>query len=51
MERLGAAKEGYLWNHMFLKEGKIRHTVIYSIIREGADIKQDFLNEFQLYPS
>lgn len=50
IERLGATKEGYLRNHMILKEGKIRHTVIYSIIKEEwADTKQHFLNELQKY--
>lgn len=34
IERLGATKEGTLRNHMIRKDGTIRHTVMYSIIRE-----------------
>jgi N-acetyltransferase len=34
IERIGAVKEGTLRNHMITKEGNIRHTVMYSIIRE-----------------
>ena len=34
IERIGAIKEGTLRNHMIRKEGMIRHTVMYSIIRE-----------------
>ena len=46
IERLGATKEGILRNHMIRKEGTIRHTVMYSIIKEEwPDIKQHFLNE------
>ncbi|WP_077619622.1 GNAT family N-acetyltransferase [Bacillus sinesaloumensis] len=46
IERLGATKEGILRNHMIRKEGKIRHTVLYSIIKEEwPDIKQRFINE------
>lgn len=32
IERLGAVKEGVLRNHMVLPTGRIRHSVIYSII-------------------
>ncbi|HWL24302.1 MAG TPA: GNAT family N-acetyltransferase [Ureibacillus sp.] len=46
IERLGATKEGILRNHMIRKEGTIRHTVMYSIIKEEwPDIKKRFLNE------
>lgn len=46
IERLGATKEGILRNHMIRKEGKIRHTVMYSIIKEEwQDIKTRFLRE------
>ena len=34
IERLGATKEGVLRNHMVRKMGNIRHTVMYSIIKE-----------------
>lgn len=50
IERLGATKEGCLRNHMIRKEGKIRHTVMYSIIKdEWPDIKQHFINELLNY--
>ncbi|SEN84766.1 Protein N-acetyltransferase, RimJ/RimL family [Mesobacillus persicus] len=43
IERIGAVKEGILRNHMIRKEGEIRHTVMYSIIREEwAQVKTDF---------
>ncbi|MFC7684965.1 GNAT family N-acetyltransferase [Ureibacillus sp. GCM10028918] len=46
IERLGASKEGILRNHMIRKEGKIRHTVMYSIIKEEwQQIKERFLRE------
>ncbi len=32
IERLGAVKEGVLRNHMILPDGRIRHSVFYSII-------------------
>ncbi|WP_240758416.1 GNAT family N-acetyltransferase [Lysinibacillus sp. SGAir0095] len=44
IERLGATKEGILRNHMIRKEGKIRHTVMYSIIKEEWPvIKERFI--------
>jgi N-acetyltransferase len=50
IERLGATKEGYLRNHMIQKDGKIRHTVIYSIIKEDWPvIKQKFLKKLLVY--
>lgn len=50
IERLGATKEGCLRNHMIRKEGKIRHTIMYSIIKEEwPDIKQRFLHELLNY--
>ncbi|WP_413381951.1 GNAT family N-acetyltransferase [Alkalihalobacillus sp. 1P02AB] len=43
IERIGATKEGILRNHMIRKEGKIRHTVMYSIIiEEWVEIKRHF---------
>ncbi|KGR74256.1 GNAT family N-acetyltransferase [Ureibacillus sinduriensis] len=46
IERLGATKEGILRNHMIRKEGKIRHTVMYSIIKEEwPEIKERFLQK------
>jgi N-acetyltransferase len=32
IERIGAVKEGVLRNHMILPDGRIRHSVYYSII-------------------
>ena len=50
IERLGATKEGYLRNHMVQRNGKIRHTVIYSIIKEDwPAIKQRFLENLLVY--
>lgn len=34
IERIGAKKEGVLRNHMIRPNGKIRHTVMYSVIKE-----------------
>ena len=34
IERLGAVKEGILRNHMLRKDGSIRNTVMYSVIKE-----------------
>lgn len=44
IERLGATKEGILRNHMIQKEGTIRHTVMYSFIKEEwPEIKEHFI--------
>lgn len=32
IERIGAVKEGVLRNHMILPDGRIRHSVFYSIL-------------------
>jgi N-acetyltransferase len=41
IERIGAKKEGVLRNHMILPDGRIRHSVFYSIIdAEWADVKK-----------
>ena len=43
IERIGAVKEGILRNHMIRKEGIIRHTVMYSIIKEEWEtVKENF---------
>lgn len=40
IERIGAKKEGVLRNHMILPDGRIRHSVYYSIIdSEWGDVK------------
>ncbi|HRQ22156.1 MAG TPA: GNAT family protein [Anaerolineales bacterium] len=41
IERIGAVKEGILRNHMILPDGRIRHSVYYSIIdSEWGEVKQ-----------
>jgi N-acetyltransferase len=41
IERIGAKKEGVLRNHMILPDGRIRHSVFYSIIdTEWVDVKK-----------
>lgn len=45
IERIGASKEGILRNHMIRKEGIIRHTVMYSVIKEEwPSVKQHFVH-------
>jgi len=40
IERIGAVKEGVLRNHMILPDGRIRHSVFYSILdTEWNDVK------------
>ncbi len=42
IERLGAVKEGILRNHLFLSDGTLRHSVMYSIIdSEWPAVKAD----------
>ena len=46
IERIGAVKEGILRNHMIRKEGIIRHTVMYSIIKEEWEtVKENFMRD------
>jgi N-acetyltransferase len=41
IERIGAVKEGVLRNHMILPDGRIRHSVFYSIIdTEWSEVKK-----------
>jgi RimJ/RimL family protein N-acetyltransferase len=41
IERIGAIKEGVLRNHMILPDGRIRHSVFYSILdTEWEDVKK-----------
>src|SRR5574339_296867 len=41
IERLGAVKEGVLRNHMILPDGRIRHSVFYSILdSEWPEVKK-----------
>jgi RimJ/RimL family protein N-acetyltransferase len=40
IERIGAVKEGVLRNHMILPDGRVRHSVFYSILdSEWPDVK------------
>lgn len=42
IERIGAVKEGILRNHMILPDGRIRHSVFYSILdSEWAGVKKN----------
>lgn len=42
IERIGAVKEGVLRNHMILPDGRIRHSVFYSILdTEWPDVKKN----------
>ncbi|WP_342581188.1 GNAT family protein [Ureibacillus sp. FSL W7-1570] len=46
IERIGATKEGVLRNHIIRPNGTIRHTVMYSIIKEEwPAVKERFLHE------
>jgi len=41
IERIGAVQEGVLRNHMILPDGRIRHSVFYSILdTEWPQVKQ-----------
>lgn len=41
IERIGAVKEGVLRNHMILQDGRIRHSVFYSILdTEWSNVKK-----------
>ena len=41
IERIGAVKEGVLRNHMILPDGRIRHSVFYSVIdTEWPEVKK-----------
>ena len=42
IERIGAVKEGVLRNHMILPDGRIRHSVFYSILdSEWGEVKKN----------
>lgn len=44
IERIGAVKEGILRNHMIKRNGTIRHTVMYSIMKEEwPTVKERFI--------
>ena len=45
IERLGAVKEGVLRNHLILPDGRIRHSVFYSILDTEWDVVKKRLEE------
>ncbi len=51
IEKVGASKEGFVRNHSYRNDGSVRHTVLYSIIRdEWAQVKpalQQLLSQYQ----
>ncbi|CAM3593547.1 GNAT family protein [Aeromicrobium ponti] len=49
IERIWAEKEGILRNHMIRKEGIIRHTVLYSVIKEDWGKVKKHFEEHLLY--
>ena len=50
IERIGAFKEGVLRNHMILPNGRIRHSVFYSILdNEWAGVKQNLGKMLEKY--
>lgn len=49
IERIGAIKEGVLRNHMIRKDGTIRHTVMYSIIKEDWPEIKTHLQKLLVY--
>lgn len=52
IERIGAKKEGVLRNHMITPEGRIRHSVFYSIIdTEWEDVKKRLEEMMKKYES
>ena len=52
IERIGATKEGILRNHMIRPNGKVRHTVMYSVVQEEwPDVKKQIEGLIQKYAS
>ncbi len=52
IERIGAKKEGVLRNHMITPEGRIRHSVFYSVIdAEWEDVKKKLEEMMKKYES
>lgn len=50
IERIGAVKEGVLRNHIILPNGRIRHSVFYSILdNEWAGVKQNLGKMLEKY--
>ncbi|MBI2333869.1 MAG: GNAT family N-acetyltransferase [Chloroflexi bacterium] len=51
IERIGAVKEGVLRNHMILPDGRIRHSMFYSILdSEWAGVKKNLEAMLAKYP-
>jgi len=50
IERLGAKRDGVLRNHMVMADGRIRDTVVYSIIQsEWPGVKRNLLHRMEAY--
>lgn len=50
IERLGAVKEGVLRNHMILPDGRIRHSVFYSVLdSEWPEVKKKLEEKMARY--
>lgn len=50
IERLGAVREGVLRNHMLLPDGRLRHSVFYSILpEEWPEVKAGLLAKIAAY--
>lgn len=48
IERLGATQEGILRNHMVMRDGRVRDSVIYSVVRgEWAGVKQGLVEKLE----
>lgn len=45
IERIGAVKEGVLRNHMILPDGRVRHSVFYSILDTEWDVVKKMLEK------
>lgn len=51
IERLGAVKEGVLRNHMILRDGRVRHSVIYSIVDKEWLVVKERLEKYMQHSS
>jgi N-acetyltransferase len=49
IERLGAKRDGVLRNHMIMPDGRVRDTVVYSVIQnEWAGVKKNLLHKLEV---
>jgi RimJ/RimL family protein N-acetyltransferase len=50
LSRIGAVKEGVLRQHMVMRDGRLRHSVVYSIINsQWPEVKQQLLAKMNNY--